>query len=703
MPPLPGFSDNPFQTHTDFKTACLSLLRALKPYQSPGGARIKLPLETGTHFDDIAAQLEGFARPLWAIGTLMHADILSPEEKKELVDPYVRGLANGTDPNHAEYWGPVVLRDQRMVEMEIISFALLAAPDAMFNAQEEKAKYNITAWLKTINGKDFPTTNWLWFRVMTNLALIKVCGVPRGDVVDAMKADLDLMERFYLGDGWAADGIWSEDGRQADYYSGSFAIQFSQLIYARFAEDLDPERCERFRDRAVEFAGTFWRYFDGNGAAIPFGRSLTYRFALTGFFSALAFSLIPPSSLPPPLSTPGTIKHLLLSHFTYWRSQPSIFASDGTLTIGYAYPNMYMAEDYNSPQSVYWCLKSFIALGLSSTHDFWTQDATPLPLLTKHEDRVKVVRQPHHVLVNGTNHHYLLNMGQYCPWPLKATEAKYGKFAYSSHFGFSVPTGSLIQQIAPDSTLALSRDEGETWRMPWRYNHGSLQIGSAKVWSGGREVGAVPTMKSVWRPWRDGGVEVHTTLIAPTARWPDWYVSHHRIKQAGSSKGKILAVQGGFAIQGRGQARGGVLPAFTDTSALASETTQRFPEGTVVDSDGVLVCSNAGASGLRHLDMHTRDQHTDKVFESVTPDLLKPDANTNLIWQRTLIPTIRRETKPGFREVTFATAVFALARTEDRADRYDKLDIGGLWDDVPVVSVSDDSDTLADGEYIRIE
>jgi hypothetical protein len=265
MPPLTGFSGNPFKTHADFKTASISLLRALKQYQSPHGARIKLPLSTGTHFDDVAAQLEGYARALWAVGALLHLNIVSQDESQELIEPYARGLANGTDPDHPEYWGPVVLRDQRMVEMEIISFVLLSAPDAMFNSQTEEAKQNITDWLKTINGKDFPVTNWLWFRVMTNLALIKVCGVPYGDVVDHMKADLDVMEQFYLGEGWAADGVWSDKGRQADYYSGSFAIQFSQLVYAKMAQDIDPERCERFRGRAKEFALSFWRYFDTNG------------------------------------------------------------------------------------------------------------------------------------------------------------------------------------------------------------------------------------------------------------------------------------------------------------------------------------------------------------------------------------------------------------------------------------------------------
>lgn len=195
----------------------------------------------------------------------MHIPSLTPALYDDLIEPYVIGLANGTDPEHLEYWGPVVLRDQRMVEMEIISWALLAAPNTMFDRQSSRARRNITEWLKTINGKDFPTTNWLWFRVLTNLALIKVCGVPRENVVDAMKADLDLMEKFYQGEGWAADGFWGDDGRQADYYSGSFAIQFSQLMYSKFAQDIDPERCDRFRSRAREFANSFWRYFDTNG------------------------------------------------------------------------------------------------------------------------------------------------------------------------------------------------------------------------------------------------------------------------------------------------------------------------------------------------------------------------------------------------------------------------------------------------------
>ncbi|KAF3044369.1 hypothetical protein E8E12_009757 [Didymella heteroderae] len=560
MPALAGFSDNAFSTHADFEAAAVALLRAIKPYQSPGGARIRLPLATGTHFDEVAAQLEGFARALWAVGTLLHSKTPAQTQEvyNELIRPYINGLANGTNPNHDEYWGPVVLRDQRMVEMEIISYALLAAPDVMFQEQSDAAKHNITEWLKTINGKDFPTTNWLWFRVMTNLALVKVCGLPYEQVGDAMQEDLDLMERFYLGQGWAADGLWSDDGRQADYYSGSFAIQFSQLIYAKMAHNLDPERCTRFRERAKEFAITFWKYFDSDGAAIPFGRSLTYRFALAGFWSAVAFAEV---ELPLPLNDWGVVKGLLLRHFRWWSGKHDIFNVDGCLNIGFAYQNYYMCEDYNSPQSVYWAFKSFLALGLPYDHPFWTAEEKPLP----RDDILATPVEPSmHIVCNTGNHHYLLSSGQFCPWPLKATEAKYGKSAYSSHFGFSVPTGPLIQQMAPDN--------------------------------------------------------------------------------AGASGIKSIAL---------------------------------------LSSAGVQNSSGDVAS-------------TGQVF--------KPDANTNLMWQRTLIPTIRSETKMlnSGDSLRLMSAVFAVARTADRIDQYDALDLQKLWGDVPVVRAGELSSKVGgdDQEYI---
>lgn len=691
MPSLLGFSDNSFSNHADFMKACVSLLRALKPYQSSGGARIRLPLATGTHFDDVAAQLEGFARPLWAVGALIHGDCLTNHEWRDLIDPYVRGLANGTNPNHSEYWGPVVLRDQRMVEMEIISFALLSAPDVMFHRQEPEAKRNITHWLGTINGKDFPITNWLWFRVMTNLALVKVCDIPYEEIKGSMDQDLDQMEQFYLGEGWAADGMWNNDGRQADYYSGSFAIQFSQLLYIKMAEDLDPTRCAKFRERATAFATSFWRYFDTNGAAVPFGRSLTYRFAFAGFWSAAAFAEV---GLPAPVDDWGVVKGLLLRHFRWWSDKHDMFNVDGTLTIGFTYPNMYMSEDYNSPQSPYWAMKSFVALGLPETHPFWTAEEKPYPEWAvegnvHQEDATTLATTitPGQIICNTGSHHFLLTSGQFCPWPLKATEAKYCKFAYSSHFSFSVPTASNhLAQVAPDSTLALLRSGTDIWRVPWKT--GNAWFGVATLIN--KDEGTaekIPTLNNIWRPWKDSDVEVSSTLIAPCSRWPDWHIRIHTFTNNTHLEALgMLAHEAGFAIQGRGAKYGETLPAFDDEGAMFNAQNIGFLQGTIQSDDGVLICSSAGASGIRPLDIRT-SYATPDTIEAITGEVLKPDANTNLMWQRTVMPTIKFGVKPLARQdkAIFASGVFAIARRKGIEQEYDELDIGRRWKDVPNV------------------
>jgi hypothetical protein len=207
--------------------------------------------------------------------------------------------------------------------------------------------------------KAMSSNNWRWFRVFANLALVKVCGVNLGQVRDEMTTDLDLLDTFYIGNGWSADGAWlsAEEqtsawqgpaaqghayvydvkGRQADYYSRSFAIQFSQLLYTKFARDIDPESAEKYYQCAREFGYEFCLYFDNSGAAIPFGRSLTYRFACGAFFAALAYAKVP--NMPYPLDVPGAVKGFLLRHLRWWaRNSKDIFSTDGTLSIGWLFP-----------------------------------------------------------------------------------------------------------------------------------------------------------------------------------------------------------------------------------------------------------------------------------------------------------------------------------------------------------------------------
>ncbi|RDW93635.1 glycoside hydrolase family 154 protein [Aspergillus mulundensis] len=729
MPPLSGFSDNPLRSRSDLIRAAIALVQPLHAHFSPARAFIRLPVSTGTHFDERAAQLEGFARPLWVVSTLLHAVRSEPNRPdagriRGICQPWIEGIATGTDPSHPEYWGDIGDGDQRMVEAEVIAVAILYAPEDFFHSQPDHVRQNITSWLRGMNGKDMPLNNWRWFRVFANLALVLVAGVPYAELRSQMESDFAVLDSFYLGDGWNADGPWltaqqeaelEEEatrtrrrdkigpGRQVDYYSGSFAIQFSQLLYVKFAAaaGLDLDRVERYRQQAREFGREFWRYFDEDGAAIPFGRSLTYRFACAGFFAALAMTEVP--DMPAALDSPGAVKGFLLRHLRWWAAHSEdIFHPDGTLNIGYLYPNMYIAEDYNSPQSVFWALKSLIPLALPDAHAFWTSPEQPYPHKLQTESPAKLLRQPSQILCNhpAGAHHFMLSAGQFVAWPMKASAAKYCKFAYSSSFAFSVPTGPLIQQIAPDNALLLSRDGCETWAGKWKC--AEARYSSVNVCGE-----SVPIAQVQWKPWGGGAVVVDTTLVPPCARWPDWHVRVHRIRVDGNSTLQSLhLVEGGFAIDRvPSDKKVKVLPFRSDDPGHSeAEGVYAFD-----DRASSLVVSKAGASGIvssatRHITGSASDGLVPGTV-AVEHEAMKPDSNTNLMAQRTLIPVSKVEVfdrSPG-EEVVLVTRVFAATSKQSKNIKLDgRRDdrIQQRWMDMPVVQIGNVSEKQADDAII---
>ncbi|KAB5531474.1 hypothetical protein GE09DRAFT_1147166 [Coniochaeta sp. 2T2.1] len=641
MPPLEGFSDNPFRTREDLVRAVKALLNPLQQYRSPGKARIKIATATGAGFSEAAAQLEGFARPLWVVPSLLQQSQSTICDSDIELTPWPDGLKTGTDPASPEYWGPIRDFDQRSVETESIAFALLTAPEH-FVPIESMARRRLAVWLRQINEQRLPENNWRWFRVFVNLALVKTLGVPIDEVRETIERDLGLLDSFYVGDGWSSDGMWGDERKQADYYSGSFAMQFAQLLYVKLSDGYDNVRAKKYKTQAREFASSYWRYFDANGAAIAFGRSLTYRYAFAAFWAAVGCSEI---SLPPPLDHPGVVKGLLLRHLRWWSKHPDIFNTDGTHNIGFTYPNLYMSENYNSPQSVYWCLKSFIVLQLAEDHPFWTVPELPHPFSSSSMHSalspVAALWPPRHILCSTPEHHFLLSSGQFTSKDHKAREAKYGKFAYSSAFGFSVPTGQLLTQIAPDNTLCVSRDDGDSWKVAWEpYN---VRLKTFKV-----GIENAPSLVSQWKPWRDMELYIETTLIAPIGRWPGWHFRVHTFvwspaAMARSGVKTLRCVGAGFAISSQ---RGGASLFETPCGTTESLASADIPHhGWWKDGGGALVMSEAGAVGVTDLAIASSLPVPQTPWlglgQNVHAAILHPDANTNIISPRTLLPTIR--------------------------------------------------------------
>lgn len=59
-----SFQENPLTSRTELQEALKALVSPLKTYFSPGRAWVKLGY-TATHYQEKAAQLEGFARQFW--------------------------------------------------------------------------------------------------------------------------------------------------------------------------------------------------------------------------------------------------------------------------------------------------------------------------------------------------------------------------------------------------------------------------------------------------------------------------------------------------------------------------------------------------------------------------------------------------------------------------------------------------------------
>ena len=112
---------------------------------------------------------------------------------------------------------------------------------------------------------------------------------------------------------------------------------------------------------------------------MPFGRSLTYRFAIASFWGALAWADVETD-----LSW-GSIRGLSLRHLRWWADKP-ISDRDGVLSVGFAYDNRVLSESYNSPASPYWCMKAFTSLAAPADHPFWTSPEESLARSTPPDD-----------------------------------------------------------------------------------------------------------------------------------------------------------------------------------------------------------------------------------------------------------------------------------------------------------------------------
>ncbi|WKW37238.1 DUF2264 domain-containing protein [Enterobacter mori] len=488
---------NPLSSRRDVVAYLNGMLGALDKQFPPGSSRFSLG-ETCAHYATDIAQMEGLSRALWGLFPLMAGG-----EGESWSEKYLDAIKLGTDPQSAGYWGETGPYDQRLVEMAAYGLGLSLLGDKLLERFTEREVMNLHAWLSQITDAQMPDSNWNYFAIMVQLGF-KRAGLPYDQ--RAIDHRFALMDAYYLGDGWYSDG----PGRPKDYYI-SMAFHFYGLIYAALSGD--EARADVLRERSRQFAQDFIYWSAADGASVPFGRSLTYRFAMVAFWSAVAFSGLE-------VFTPGIVKGIILRHLRWWQQQP-ITDRDGILTLGFAYPNLAMCEDYNSPGSPYWALKTWLILALPETHPFWLADEEPLPALAEKH----VIPHAQQILIHAekSQHVTMLTAGQLELNNYVNTDAKYTKFAYSSRFGFTIERGRFgLKHAACDSMLLLA--DGDDY------------------YRGRRECEAVRVdenyLYSRWSPWHD--VHIDTWQVP----FGEWHLRLHRINSARA----LQTAEGGFAV-----------------------------------------------------------------------------------------------------------------------------------------------------------
>jgi hypothetical protein len=239
-----------------------------------------------------------------------------------------------------------------------------------------------------------------------------------------------------------------------------------------------------------------------------------------------------------------------------------------------------VVEQYVSAASPFWATKAFLPLALPAHHPLWTiPEVSGEPLRApRPQPEAGFLLVP-----DGAGGVTALAGARADLW-VRGGEARYGKFAYSTRFGFGLPTRTRdLEGAGHDCALAVS-DDGVHWRLRDQPDHVQVTPDEVTV---------------TWRPWPDVRI---TTRLLPRGQW------HLRLHELDTARPLWLA-EGGFAVP-------------RDGTTVRTATTARAA------ADG-LVSAVHGLLGWR------------------AAELVLPDPGAHLMWPRPVVPTLRADLPAG--------------------------------------------------------
>jgi len=427
----------------------------------------------------IPAYLENLCRPFWGLAPVL-SDTKMPLLKKDgntvtiaefLKDELIAGLSPDSDRRwdlNREYMGDYVYENQNITELAGLLIGMYFARDTLWDPipgpERDIIANGIYSMAETAFDHSWPNNHY-WFPLFA-FTVLKRFGYTFARTEEMLKKGLDFLDSLYLGDGWYKDGAFG----RFDYYE-AWSLHLYPLLWTLIADvsfDGYAERRAEYVARTNLFLPFYTHWFDANGAQVPFGRSLSYRFAASALFPV---AVLAGCDVDPVLA--GRITRMNVEFF-----KKNYKTESGTiLEEGYLYHSPATVERYTSDGGAYWCCKTFLALLIPESHPFWSDGDALLPAergdyqVLPANKEIQLLFEGHRGLVTLYN-----NSAQYVKngrltHRFGDMRAWYGKFAYSSAAGFgcnstdNVSSDSMISLMTKDETMASHRIGWKTFDM----------------------------------------------------------------------------------------------------------------------------------------------------------------------------------------------------------------------------------------------
>ncbi|RFU87517.1 DUF2264 domain-containing protein [Streptomyces triticagri] len=461
LSPYTGF------TRRHWEAAADGLLEAAWRWATPGRALLDLPgrpSASGVRSDG----LEGYARTFLAAGFRVAG--AGGSDPHGWLERYADGLVAGTRTpgrDDTESW-PLIgdhtrQLGQPMVESASVALGLRMTRPWLWDRLGEAEQDRAEEWLRGALRNTPAPNNWYLFPY-TVAGFLESVGRGDQETERARTRALELLEGWYRGDGWYADG----DGRAFDHYNG-WALHLYPVLDAHLAAGEAGDGAgiagaaavgasaatARHRDRLRQHLDSFGLFFGADGAPLHMGRSLTYRFAAT---AAVGLGAVTGDTPLPP----GVSRRLISGGLRYFLDRGAL-TPDGLLSLGWHGPNDAVLQSYSGPASPYWASKGFVCLLADEQHPLWTATEAAAPV--EQADRTLALPAPG-LLLQTTRADGIVRLHNHGSDHVRPHEGEsatdddphYGRLAYST------VTGPTARANTADNHLAIVVDGARSVR-----------------------------------------------------------------------------------------------------------------------------------------------------------------------------------------------------------------------------------------------